>query len=85
VFTHGDLQIAHVFVDVDEITGVVDWSEAGQGDALFDLASLTPAIAWPSPGTGVFRTGEFIGHRHGRLVHCGRSDSNPLRERSRRR
>jgi aminoglycoside phosphotransferase (APT) family kinase protein len=30
-----------VFVDVDEITGVVDWSEAGQGDALYDLASLT--------------------------------------------
>jgi aminoglycoside phosphotransferase (APT) family kinase protein len=41
VFTHGDLQIAHVFVDGDEITGVIDWSEAGQGDALYDLASLT--------------------------------------------
>ncbi|MBM0231954.1 phosphotransferase [Micromonospora sp. STR1_7] len=41
VFTHGDLQIAHVFVDGDEITGVVDWSEASQGDALYDLASLT--------------------------------------------
>src|SRR6266700_1510563 len=41
VFAHGDLQIAHVFVDGDEITGVVDWSEAGQGDALYDLASLT--------------------------------------------
>ncbi len=41
VFTHGDLQVTHVFVDVDEITGVVDWSEAGQGDALYDLASLT--------------------------------------------
>ncbi len=41
VFTHGDLQVAHVFVDGDKITGVVDWSEAGQGDALFDLASLT--------------------------------------------
>jgi aminoglycoside phosphotransferase len=40
-FTHGDLQIAHVFVDGDEITGVVDWSEAGQGDAMYDLASLT--------------------------------------------
>jgi aminoglycoside phosphotransferase (APT) family kinase protein len=40
-FTHGDLQISHVFVDHDEITGVVDWSEAGQGDALYDLASLT--------------------------------------------
>ena len=41
VFMHGDLQVAHVFVDRDEITGVVDWSEAAQGDALYDLAILT--------------------------------------------
>ena len=41
VFTHGDLQVAHVFVADDEVTGVLDWSEAGQGDALYDLASLT--------------------------------------------
>ncbi|MFD6285847.1 phosphotransferase family protein [Streptomyces sp. NPDC060205] len=41
VFTHGDLQIAHVFVDGDEVTGIIDWSEAGQGDALHDLATLT--------------------------------------------
>jgi aminoglycoside phosphotransferase (APT) family kinase protein len=41
VFMHGDLQVAHVFVDGDEITGVVDWSEAGPGDAMYDLASLT--------------------------------------------
>jgi len=41
VFTHGDLQISHVFVDGDEITGVIDWSEASQGDALYDLATLT--------------------------------------------
>jgi aminoglycoside phosphotransferase (APT) family kinase protein len=41
VFTHGDLQITHVFVDGDEITGVIDWSEASRGDALYDLASLT--------------------------------------------
>jgi aminoglycoside phosphotransferase len=40
-FTHGDLQVDHVFVDGDEITGVLDWSEAGQGDALYDLATLT--------------------------------------------
>jgi aminoglycoside phosphotransferase (APT) family kinase protein len=40
-FTHGDLQIAHVFIEGDEITGVLDWSEAGRGDALHDLASLT--------------------------------------------
>ncbi|MGW7679181.1 phosphotransferase family protein [Kribbella sp. NPDC054772] len=41
VFTHGDLHIAHVFVDGDELTGIIDWSEAGQGDAMYDLASLT--------------------------------------------
>ncbi|WP_218003109.1 phosphotransferase family protein [Nocardia asiatica] len=41
VFTHGDLQVGHVFVTGDEITGVIDWSEAGQGDALYDLATLT--------------------------------------------
>jgi aminoglycoside phosphotransferase (APT) family kinase protein len=41
VFMHGDLQITHVFADGDEITGVVDWSEAGQGDAMYDLATLT--------------------------------------------
>lgn len=40
-FTHGDLQIAHVFVDSDQVTGILDWSEAGQGDALYDLATLT--------------------------------------------
>ncbi|MFF2643834.1 phosphotransferase family protein [Streptomyces niveus] len=40
-FTHGDLQITHVFVDGDEITGIIDWSEAGRGDALYDLATLT--------------------------------------------
>jgi aminoglycoside phosphotransferase (APT) family kinase protein len=41
VFMHGDLQITHVFVEGDEVTGVIDWSEAAQGDALWDLASLT--------------------------------------------
>jgi aminoglycoside phosphotransferase (APT) family kinase protein len=41
VFMHGDLQVAHVFVEADEVTGVVDWSEAGQGDAMYDVASLT--------------------------------------------
>jgi aminoglycoside phosphotransferase (APT) family kinase protein len=41
VFTHGDLQITHVFVAGDEVTGVIDWSEAAHGDALYDLAVLT--------------------------------------------
>jgi aminoglycoside phosphotransferase (APT) family kinase protein len=41
VFTHNDLQLNHVFVDGDEVTGVIDWSEAAPGDALYDLATLT--------------------------------------------
>ena len=41
VFIHGDLQVDHVFVDGDEVTGIIDWSEASQGDAHFDLATLT--------------------------------------------
>ena len=41
VFTHGDLQTAHVFVDGNEVTGVIDWSEAGPGDGLYDLATST--------------------------------------------
>lgn len=41
VFVHGDLQSAHVFVDDDEVTGIIDWSEAGHGDAHYDIATLT--------------------------------------------
>lgn len=39
-FTHGDLHIAHVFVDGDALSGILDWSEAGQDDPMFDVASL---------------------------------------------
>lgn len=41
VFIHGDLQVDHVFVAGDEVSGIIDWSEASQGDALFDIATLT--------------------------------------------
>jgi aminoglycoside phosphotransferase (APT) family kinase protein len=41
VFMHGDLQVAHVFVAGDQVTGVIDWTEAGPGDAMYDLAILT--------------------------------------------
>ncbi len=41
VFTHGDLQVDHVFVDGDKVSGVLDWTEAGPGDPMFDLAILT--------------------------------------------
>jgi aminoglycoside phosphotransferase (APT) family kinase protein len=43
VFIHGDLQITHVFVEDDEVTGILDWSEASRGDGLYDLATLTLA------------------------------------------
>jgi aminoglycoside phosphotransferase (APT) family kinase protein len=43
VFIHGDLHNAHVFVDGDKVTGIIDWSEASQGDGLYDLATLTLA------------------------------------------
>ena len=52
VFTHGDLQVAHVFVDVDEITGMVDWSEAGRGDA----RHTSPRSSRPDSGSA--RRGE---------------------------
>jgi aminoglycoside phosphotransferase (APT) family kinase protein len=41
VFIHGDLQVDHVFVTSDDVTGIIDWSEGGRGDGLFDLATLT--------------------------------------------
>ena len=41
VFVHGDLHVAHLFVRDDEVTGVIDWTEAGPGDAMRDLAVLT--------------------------------------------
>jgi hypothetical protein len=51
VFAHGDLQITHVFVDGDEISGVIDWSEAGQGDAQqTSHLRLWPARWWIHPG-----------------------------------
>ena len=49
VFIHGDLQVDHVFVDGDEVTGVIDWSEASQGDALFRPRhphARTPGAPW---------------------------------------
>ena len=42
-FIHGDLHLERVFIDDDEVTGIIDWPEARQGDALFDIASMTLA------------------------------------------
>jgi len=42
-FIHGDLHLEHVFVDGDVVSGIIDWSEARSGDALFDIASITLA------------------------------------------
>lgn len=41
VLAHGDLQPDHVFVVDDRVTGIIDWSSAGPGDPLHDLAVLT--------------------------------------------
>ena len=41
MFIHGDLQIEDGFVTDDVVSGVIDWSEAGLGDALYDLGTLT--------------------------------------------
>ena len=30
-----------VFIEDDKVTGIIDWSEASQGDPLFDIATLT--------------------------------------------
>jgi aminoglycoside phosphotransferase (APT) family kinase protein len=38
---HSRRQVDHVFVARDEVAGVIDWSEAARGDALYDLATLT--------------------------------------------
>lgn len=40
-FIHADLQAAHVFVDGDEVVGVIDWEDAEAGDPHFDIAVLT--------------------------------------------
>jgi aminoglycoside phosphotransferase (APT) family kinase protein len=41
-FVHGDLQPAHIFIGRDnQVTGVIDWGDAGPGDPLYDLAVLT--------------------------------------------
>ena len=52
VFIHGDLQVDHVFVDGDEVTGVLDWSEASQGDVLTVLLHCATALTgspWMPP------------------------------------
>lgn len=41
VFTHGDYQAAHIYVDNGEVVSVIDWGDTGVGDPLYDLATLT--------------------------------------------
>src|SRR5215211_6389614 len=75
VFMHGDLQVCHVFVDGDEVTGILDWSEGGQGDALWDLAVLTMGTpstsATSSPATAPTSTSTWSAGG-GRCVACWR-------------
>lgn len=39
--THRDLQAEHVYLDGDEVVGVIDWGDVGVGDPLYDIAVLT--------------------------------------------
>ena len=59
-FIHGDLHIEHGFLDDDQVSGIIDWSEARQGDTLFDLASLSlakgPTSTISSPATAALST-----------------------------
>lgn len=43
VFIRGDLHVEHVFIDGDEVTGIIDCAETRQGDALHGRAKLTLA------------------------------------------
>jgi aminoglycoside phosphotransferase (APT) family kinase protein len=40
-FIPADHQAAHVFIDGDEVLGVIDWEDAEAGDPHFDIAVLT--------------------------------------------
>jgi aminoglycoside phosphotransferase (APT) family kinase protein len=70
VFTHGDLQVTHVFFNGDEVTGVIDWSEACQGDALYDLARLRIRRA-ESPAVGPHEPGDYRRPGASRAVTVG--------------
>jgi len=81
VFTHGDLQIGHVFADGDEVTGIIDWSEAGPGDALFGLATLT--LGQDVPAAGADQVDDGVGgdaRKAARAGYAGRpTPQGPLR------
>ena len=83
MFIHGDLQVDHVFVDDDEITGVIDWSDAGPGDALFDLAILTLGHQ-DHLGDVVAGYDTYVDHDViRRLVVVAMPDSGPMADRAR--
>ena len=51
-----------MFVDGEEVTGIVDWTEAGHGDPMHDLAILTLV----SPPRTAARRSPNASHRRGR-------------------
>ena len=83
VFIHGDLQDDHVFVDGDEVTGVVDWSEASPGRRAVRPRhphARTPGAPW--------RRRRRLRHRrrprpHPRLVVVAKPAGGPLAGRAR--
>jgi hypothetical protein len=83
VFTHGDLQITHVFVDGDEITGVIDWSEASQGGC-----PVRPRLPDPRTRGAPWRRGRRLRHRRRsrpdpRVVVVAKPAGGPLADRAR--
>ncbi|ACU37729.1 hypothetical protein Amir_3850 [Actinosynnema mirum DSM 43827] len=62
------LRVGGVFLDGDEVTGVLDWSEAAGGDAAYDLASLT--LGHPE------RLGDLVAG-HGGSSRCSTACADP--------
>lgn len=59
VLVHGDLGAEHVFVDGDEITGVIDWSDAVLGDPALDLGLVLRDLG---PAAGEVAVARFASH-----------------------
>lgn len=60
---HGDLGTEHVLVDSDEVTGIVEWSEARVADPADDLAWLAIGPAEPALATALGAYGAARGER----------------------
>ena len=64
VFIHGDLQITHVFVEADEVTGIIDWSEGAPGGR-----DVRPRDPHPRPRGAPGGPAHGLRHRRGPRRH----------------